>query len=265
MFRATILTVFALICITKVQAATATSKPASTSDDWGGALNLNSSTYAGAWLAAVDSTVGGAGQVSYYGWDGSSRFYAKSTRFPSLSIPQGATIDSAEWWVKVGCSACTDSVMLIASILDADDGFQVVDTDDFRLKFASKATGSGDIDTAYIPVGTAQSIGAYYRVPFNKLDMVIQNNISRAGWASGNSVTLFLTSVGGSAGAAAKKGTREYSYSSGTTYDSLWVSYTVGGGGGGGTPNTIVRSATVRSVILRAPEKMFYRRETWKW
>lgn len=253
-----------LLFAPSVWSAVETARPLSTSDDWGGALNANVS-YNGAWLTYTDSTYPGAGQASYIGWDGSARAYAHAVRFPSIDIPQGSTIDSAELWVRSGCNACTDSMRLLISIYDADDGFQVVDTDDFRSKFASRATGSGDLDTAYLSTTTSWALGTYVRIPSNKLDLVIQNNISRAGWTSGNSITLFVTALDMTA-STLRRATREYSYSSGSTYDSLWISYTASGGGSpSATPNVVIRTATLHTTTLRSPEKLFRREETWKW
>lgn len=254
-----------LLFAPSVWSAVVTSKPASTSDDWSGALNANAS-YNGAWLAATDSTGPGAGQASYIGWDG-TRYYARAVRFPNISIPQGSTIDSAEYWVRVGCVGCTDSLILTASIYNADNAStQIVDTAGFRAGFGSRATSTGSIDTGFVGTATSWSLGTYVRLPFNKLDSVIQTITNRSGWTSGNAMMLFVCSRGGTLTSTLRRATREYSYSSGSTYDSLWISYTAGGGGSpSATPNVVIRTATLHTTTLRSPEKLFRREETWKW
>lgn len=247
------------------QAAVETAKPNAKSDDWG-AANANSTTFGGAWLSAPDST----GQPFGIGKTGSF-FYAYAVRFPSIDIPQGSTIDSAELWVKSGVGTCASSlcdtahVKLRAAIYDADDGVQIIDTGGFRLRFASRATANGTIDTADLQ-STDWNLGTYYRMPFNQLDSVIQNNISRAGWTSGNSITLFVVASANCPDSS--RTVRNYDYpTAGTSYDSLWISYSAAAGGGGGaTPNTVVRDAIIRTSQVRAPERMFYRpKENWKW
>lgn len=222
-----VITLVVLIC--PVHAATIGTKPASTSDDWGG--ENAEVTYNGAWLVAADSTYPGAGQATLLGWDGSWGSYAHSTTF-ALAIPQGSTIDSAEYLVRSGCNACTDSLRLLASILDADIGVQIVDTAGFRLRFSQRAVGILDLDTGYLSTATPWALAAYVRLPFNKLKGVIQNAVSRAGY--GGSVTIFITDLDQNA-STLSRATRSFSYSSGTTYDSLWVQYTAPTGSPRGT------------------------------
>lgn len=243
------------------QAAVETARPATTSDDYLG-LNNNFTTFGGGWLAGTDSTYPGAGVTGYVGVSGSYG-YTRAILFKGVDIPQGATIDSAEWWVKSGCVSCTDTAELRAAVYDADAGVQVVDTAGFRAAWAARSTTSGAIDTAYLATTVSWPLGSYVRLPFNKLDAVVQVAISRSGWASGNNLLLFCVPT--AASPANRRATRMIDYSA-STYDSLWISYTAGGGGSpSATPNVVVRTATLRTTTLRAPEKMFYRKENWRW
>lgn len=243
-------------------AAVEVSKPLTTSDDYLG-LNNNLSTFGGAWLAGTDSTYPGAGVTGYVGMTGAYG-YTRAIRFPGIDIPQGSTIDSVEWWVKSGCNACTDTVELRGGVYNADNGIQVTDTAGFRTAWAARATSTGSIDTGYLRTTTSWALGAYVQLPLYQMDSVVQVAISRAGWTSGNALTLFCVPT--AASPANRRATRLIDYSA-STYDSLWISYTAAsGGGGGGTPNTVIRSAVIRTTTIRAPERMFYRpKENWKW
>jgi hypothetical protein len=244
-----------------VWGAVETSKPASTSDDYLG-LNNNLTTFGGTWLGGTDSTYPGAGIAGYVGMSGGYS-YTRAIRFPSIDIPQGATIDSVEWWVRSGCNACTDTIELRGAVYDADNGIQVTDTAGFRTAWASRATSTGSIDTGYLGTVTSWGLGSYVRLPLYQMDSAVQVAISRGGWTSGNALTLFCVAT--AASPQNRRATRMIDYSA-STYDSLWISYsTTPGGGGGATPNTVIRGATVRSVILRAPDKLFRHEETWKW
>lgn len=255
-----------LLFAPSVWSAVATSKAGAKSDDWIG-LNNNVTTYAGSWLTGPDSTTAG----SFFGKSGGSFYYAHAIRFPNLSIAQGSTIDSAEYWVKNSTNGCGSAgscnsaqIKIRIALYNADNGVQVVDTAGFRAAWAARATSTGSIDTCTV-TATWSTLNGYYRVPFNKLDSVIQTAISRAGWASGNAITLMVTPTSDCVDSA--RGIRNYdSPTSGSFYDSLWVSYTAGGGGSpSATPNVVVRTATLRTTTLRAPEKMFYRKENWRW
>ncbi len=234
-----------------------TGKPSASSDDWNGAANANA-TFTGAWLGGAnpDSTT----QLLYLGMTG-AWFYAKSTRFTAIDIPQGSTIDSVEYWVKSGANS-SDSFIVAIAAYDADNGVQVVDTSGFRSAWASATTAR---DTAWISTTTSWVAGTKYKLPYAHTKTVLQEIIDRAGWTSGNNITMMTIGVSGS---PSNRATRGMDFpTAGTSYDSLWISYTAGGGGSpSATPNVVIRSATLHTTTLRAPEKLFYRqKDNWRW
>lgn len=236
------------------------------SNDFSG-VNTNRTTYGGTWLTAYDSIYPTSGNVGNFGAAGGGFYMARSARFTLVSIPQGSTIDSVEYWVTNGSSGCatallcnTAHIKVRAFAYNADNAGQIVDTSGFRTAWAAKTTAA---DTAEITNATTwTSLGTRYLVPYPRLKNVVQEVVNRAGWASNNALTILMGVTGDSPDSA-----RAFrNYDSHTKGDSIWIRYSAASGGGGGaTPNTVLRGVTVRGSIIRAPEKMFRREESWKW
>lgn len=229
-------------------------KPTSTSDDFLG-YRTDSTNYASGGNNPDSTGTAPLGRSGVF-------FYYRFVRFPNVTIPQGSTVDSAFYIVRSACVGCTDSTVVRVGVYYADNGVQVTDTAGVRTSWAAKAT---TLDTAWIPTTTSWALNTYYRLPFDNLHGVIQQVISRAGWTSGSSLLMMVAASGGSGGA--NRGSRNWDNSGGASdADSLLIYYSAASGGGGGaTPNVVVRSGTLRSGTIRAPERMFRREESWKW
>jgi hypothetical protein len=120
----------------------------------------------------------GAYSTSYYeyGWAG---------RFKLVTIPQGAVIDSAILTVQGRNTGNNDTCKTEISGYAADDT-PVFDTeanfDDMRNNHRTTAVIPWDSIPHFV-------VGTYYPSP--ELKTIIQEIISRAGWASGHSLILF--------------------------------------------------------------------------
>ena len=136
------------------------------------------------------------------------------TRFSGVTIPQAATIDSAVWQGYVTSSKNDDP--------DLNIHFHEVDD---SPDFASSADLDGRARSTTFVLWSATGIGSggYRSAP--DITSVVQAAVDRAGWASGNAITVILWPNGGSLTVA--------SYEANPAQTAkLDIDYTAGGGGG---------------------------------
>lgn len=106
-----------------------------------------------------------------------------AARFNSVTVPVGATINSATFSLATG--ATTGDINLDVLAEDVDDSPALgTGTDELSNKTLTTAT--------VLWTGTAASTDTYNDSP--DIKTVIQEIIDRAGWASGNDLTIVITS-----------------------------------------------------------------------
>lgn len=166
--------------------------------------------------------------------------------FPNVTIPQGATINSATLTVNVFNTATDDPHTDI--YCEAADNASV---------FSATSNNISDrpLTTAVVN-WTATGIGGGAK---NAPDLAgpVQEVVNRAGWASGNSLVFILDHLSTSS-------FRFYSYDSGSNYPSLSITYTEPAGGTN-YPEAITLTrnvATTDSATMGAAESMSIGRES---
>lgn len=148
------------------------------------------------------------------GQSGSSyRLYA---RFLNVTIPKGATINSAVIRFRASASDSGSTCNLRIQAEDADDAGQITNSADLN----GRTLTSGYVD--WSSVGSWTSGNDYDSPDFAS---VLQAIVNRSGWASGNALQIHVTNNGSSEGAYR----RPVSYNgSSSTAPLLVVTYEVG-------------------------------------
>lgn len=125
------------------------------------------------------------GRLDNYAWDG---FF----RFVNVTIPQGATIDSAILRIVASTTRAVDTALTDLVGEDADNATAPTDWDDW----VGRARTSARVAWDNIPQWTSGT--AYDSVDMSS---VIQEIVDRAGWASGQALNIFWEDDGSSEGA----------------------------------------------------------------
>lgn len=141
-------------------------------------------------------------------------YHYAGLRFLNVTIPQGDTINSATVTVEI-TSAAYD---------DPDVDIYAEDTDDAATFTTSASDISGRTPTTAVVQWTAGSIGGGVQVSPD-IAAVIQEIVSRPGWASGNDIVIIFKG-------RSTNPFRFYAYDNGAgTYATLDVTYTAGSSG----------------------------------
>lgn len=111
---------------------------------------------------------------------GSSGAWA-AARFTGATIPPGSTIDSATLSLYIH-SATYDDTDVTFFLDDADNSAALTTT---ANDFSSRAATTANV------VWTATAVGTGWKSP-GSLTAVVQEVVSRAGWASGNALTVLM-------------------------------------------------------------------------
>lgn len=141
-------------------------------------------------------------------------------RFPSVSIPQGATINSAFLRVVIANSANDEPDLTIWG----------EDTDNAAQFTTAAANVSGRTKTTASVDWVSANLGAAGTFDSPDLSTIIQEIVDRPGWAENNAIALILITNGGTSDDFAPT---HYDGSS-SNAPKLVVDWTEGGGGGGG-------------------------------
>jgi hypothetical protein len=111
-------------------------------------------------------------------------------RFAGLSIPKGATIQSA--YIQFQCRVQTTaaaSLLIEGQAADNPGTFAKVTNN-----ISSRARTSANVGWVPAPWGTVGAQGSDQQTP--GLTSVMQELVNRAGWASGNSMVFIITGTG---------------------------------------------------------------------
>ena len=136
-------------------------------------------------------------------------------RFTNVTVPQGATINAPGTTLEV--------YIVSTSYDDPDVDVYLEDADNSAaLSTASNNLSGRSLTTAKV-TWTATGVGAGWRSP-GSLAAVVQEVTDRAGWASGNAMTVLLDSLS----AANNLRIRPYEYDT-TLAAKLTIDYTAGG------------------------------------
>jgi len=142
-------------------------------------------------------------------------------RFTSVPVPQGASISSSELNIRSYYSssydALTGNLNLKIHAEDTDDA-PSLSSSNSSISNKTRTTAAVDWD-----ITSTWSTDTYYPSP--DIKSVIQEIVNRAGWSSGNDITIILKDDGTSAGTT--RNINEYSWSS-TNANKLDISYTNG-------------------------------------
>lgn len=132
-------------------------------------------------------------------------------RFSNVSIPEGATINSAfiEFTSSIAISntICNLNIYLNKS----DDAIAPTDVSEFNALSLTEAVAWNNVESW-------SSDYAYNSVDFKT---ILQTIINRAGWSSGNALQTIIKNNGSSSGA----GRLFYSYNYGSNYPALYVTW----------------------------------------
>jgi hypothetical protein len=111
-------------------------------------------------------------------------------RFAGLSIPQGATIQSAyiQFQCRVGTTAAA-SLLIEGQAADNAPTFAKI-----ANNISSRARTSADVGWVPAPWGTVGAQGPDQQTP--DLTNVMQEIVSRGGWTAGNSMVFIITGTG---------------------------------------------------------------------
>jgi len=135
-------------------------------------------------------------------------------RFSSVTIPQGATINTATFsYTAQDTDATTDNVAVYAE--DVDSSPAITTTGDEEPKDKGGRVTSASVNWT-LP---NQTINISYTSP--EIKTVIQEIVDRAGWSSGNSLSLVIKNNGATENHNAKNNPGE---------SWMYVTYTTGGG-----------------------------------
>jgi hypothetical protein len=142
------------------------------------------------------------------------------TRFTNITIPQAATINSA--YVQFRAYG-TDSTSCILTVTGhaADNSGTFTGAGDAESRPSTSASVNWNV--------ASWTSGNDYQS--DSLTSIVQEIINRAGWSSGNAISIFFKN-NGSAGQRSAN-----SYEAGSNIPFLYIDYSTGGGGGG----TIIR------------------------
>lgn len=152
------------------------------------------------------------------GGDQSTNVYESQSRFPNVTIPAGATIDSAIITFTANGSNGT-GILTKQGFEDVDDAGQIANLGDFNTRKASLSTPvDWDFSTVWVT-------NTEYSTP--ELDGSLQGVIDRPGWASGQALNCFHIDDGTTPGSSNWRS--GYSYNGSTTQAvKLDIDYTDG-------------------------------------
>jgi hypothetical protein len=136
-------------------------------------------------------------------------------RFLNVTVPQGATITAATWEPRVTSTATDDP--------DIDIHAEAVDD---SASFVTSADVTGRSRTTASVAWTATAVGAAF-VQSPDIATVIQEVVNRAGWVSGNDLTIIAV---GRSGTSQSFTVRSFENGTGTDAAKLNITYTAGGG-----------------------------------
>mgnify|MGYP001399908884 CR=1 FL=1 len=140
-------------------------------------------TYTASIAASTDDADQAAGTVSLTGTtinvNGTGQY--GGLRFTGVTIPQGATIDSA-----------TLDVEIISTTYDDPDLTIYAEATDDAATFASSSNNiSGRTSTTATVTWTATAIGAGVKTS-PSIAAIIQEIVNRPGWVSGNNIAIII-------------------------------------------------------------------------
>jgi len=172
-------------------------------------------------------------------------------RFQNVTIPQGATIDSAYITFESRAVDSGANCKTRISAEDVDDAIAIADDKAaFDTRWAARTTARVDWDNI-----AAWAIGSHYDSP--SITTVIQEIVDRVGWASGNNIVIFWEDFEDRSTHANANNRDAYNYNSGDA-PHLYITYTVVGWTGkiGGVTNpgkingvSVVNIAKVNGVV----------------
>lgn len=148
-------------------------------------------------------------------------------RVPGVTIPQGATINSATLTV-IASANFTPLTATTVRAFDEDDSDQIADATDYYGRAFTTADTSNVFNGAF-SAGDPEAVD---------VTAIVQEIVDRVGWASGNAMQFVFEQTGALMAVVAA----EFAAYDHATYDPalLEVDYTAGGGGGGGTANNLL-------------------------
>lgn len=140
-------------------------------------------------------------------------------RVPGVTIPQGATINSATLTV-IASANFAPTTQTVVTAFDEDDSDQIADATDYY----GRSLTTANTDDVFN--------GAFFAGDPEEVDVtaIVQEIVDRVGWVSGNAMQFVFQQNSGSGIVAAEFAAYDHA-----TYDPalLEVDYTAGGGGGG--------------------------------
>jgi hypothetical protein len=155
-------------------------------------------------------------------------------RFQNVTIPQGATIDTAHVKLQPGTSRATAGVSLVIRANNVDDAANPANY------AAAEALARTSASADWTP-GTWTS-GTDVQTP--EIKTVIQEVVNRAGWVSGNDLAILIEDNGGTEQRTAKS--RDHATTGSTDAARLYVEYTAGGIS---APTTLAITGTSTAIL----------------
>lgn len=149
-------------------------------------------------VGAVEDASGFKAPSSWYTtdplyWTGSA--VTQALRFTGVTIPQGATIDSATLTVysnaNMGGATANDKVRVHGE--DVDNASQIAGAADALARYANLTTANVDW---YVWQANGPLAGADQPVESPDVKAVVQEIVNRASWASGNAMLFFIEDLG---------------------------------------------------------------------
>ena len=142
-------------------------------------------------------------------------------RFAGLTLPKGATVTNAYVQFKVDETSSEATSLTIQG--EASDNALTFSSSN---KVSTRAKTSASVAWSPVPWTTVGTVGPDQRTP--NLASIIQEIVSRPGWASGHALTVIVTGSG-------KRVAKSYNGDAAGA-PLLHVEYSTGGGGGGNAP-----------------------------
>lgn len=151
---------------------------------------------------------------------GSNGPYDAAFRFPTVTIPQGATILTATVTVYQGSGVGTPTVRIVG---DAVDNCAALSNTNFV-----GVSGSW-VDTSSYVDWSVPNPGPNAAMTTPSLTTILQEVIDRAGWASGNALGVGLKDLPGNT-VDNYSGCHTYDFGNASYYPTLTVTWSEGGG-----------------------------------